>query len=183
MDQALRSCKLIVSWSRNGLRQSESNLNQDLTTLFCLFQWSLKNWKDNCVMKLLSGLKIIHIYPEEPLKILLSNLQQILLLVLNFTLQIVASCLDFCLRCCVLDIDLFRGAQVLFSKATFIPVKAWVSFNQSYESECLKACLCTVTEHCKQIARDSSFICACLSAVLAQIEEAKTLASMLLWLD
>lgn len=75
-------------------------------------------------MKLLSGLEIIHIYPEEPLKFLLSNLQEILLLLLNFRLEIVASCLDFCLRYCVLDIDLFRGAQVLFSKVTFIPVKA-----------------------------------------------------------
>lgn len=144
-------------------------------------QRSRQNWKDNCVMKLLSGSEMIHIYPEKPLKFLLSNLQQILLLVLNFTLQIVASCLGFCLRYCVLDVDLFRGVQVLFSKATFIPVKAWVSFNQSYESECLKACLCTVTEHCKQIARDGSFIC--LSAVLARIAEAKTLGSMLLWLD
>lgn len=132
-------------------------------------------------MKLLSGLEMIHIYSEKPLKFLLSNLQQILLLALNFTLQNVASCLGFCLRYCVLDIDLSRGAQVLFSKATFIPVKTGVSFNQSYESECLKACLCTVTEHCKQIARDSSFIC--LSTVLAQAEEAKTLSSVLLWLD
>lgn len=134
-------------------------------------------------MKLLSGLEMIHIYPKDSLKFLLSNLQQILLLVLNFTLQIVTSCLDFCLRYCVLDIDLFRGVQVLFSKAPFIPVKSWVSFNQSYEYECLKACLCTVTEHCKQIARDSSFICACLSAVLAQTDGAKTLGSMLLWLN
>lgn len=154
-----------------------------MTSFFIYFrQWSLKNGKDNCAIKLLSGLEIIHI-PEEPLKFLSSNLQEILHLVLNFTLQIVVFCLDFCLGYCVLDIDLFRGAQVLFSKATFIPVKAWVSFNQSYETECSKACLCTVTEHCKQIAGDSSFICACLSAVLAQIEEAKTLSSMLLWLD
>lgn len=75
-------------------------------------------------MKLLSGLEMIHIYPEESLKFHLSNLQQILLLVLNFSFEIVASCLDFCLRYCVLDMDLSRGAQVLFSKATFIPVKA-----------------------------------------------------------
>lgn len=38
-------------------------------------------------MKLLSGLEIIHIYPEEPLKFLLSNLQEILLLLLNFRLS------------------------------------------------------------------------------------------------